>query len=211
MTLKHELQNIISGNGTVRHGENIQTALNFLRRKKEAISGSQEKEYGKEQETEVLIEYINLTNGWISDIDYSKFIGEGAEQKVFEHADPRYVMKLNDSIFYRSWNDYFNNLLIHNYFFEDVAYHLIGFTKLENSIHAVVIQPYIKTTENTNLNLVRKLLEANGFINKKNNDYFHPELGIIIEDLHDENVLTNEGVLQFIDTVIYLTDEFYAD
>ena len=81
MTLKHELQNIISGNGTVRHGENIQTALNFLRRKKEAISGSQEKEYGKEQETEVLIEYINLTNGWISDIDYSKFIGEGAEQK----------------------------------------------------------------------------------------------------------------------------------
>ena len=49
----------------------------------------------------------------------------------------------------------------------------------------------------------------NGFKNKKNNDYYHPEIGIIIEDLHDENVLSNEGVLQFIDTVIYLTDLFY--
>ncbi len=56
---------------------------------------------------------------------------------------------------------------------------------------------------------VREFLEANGFINKKNNDYYHTELGIILEDLHDENVLTSEGVLQFIDTVFYLTDKFY--
>jgi hypothetical protein len=44
---------------------------------------------------------------------------------------------------------------------------------------------------------------------KKANDYFHPELGIILEDLHDENVLTEGGVLQFIDTVFYLTPLFY--
>jgi hypothetical protein len=43
----------------------------------------------------------------------------------------------------------------------------------------------------------------------KYNDYYHPELGIIIEDLHDENVLTEEGVLQFIDTIFYLTPSFF--
>jgi Serine/Threonine/Tyrosine Kinase found in polyvalent proteins len=43
-----------------------------------------------------------------------------------------------------------------------------------------------------------------GFNHKKNNDYFHTELGIILEDLHDENVLTNKGEFFFIDNAIYL-------
>lgn len=44
----------------------------------------------------------------------------------------------------------------------------------------------------------------NGFVIKKNNDYFHNEIGIIIEDLHEENVLTCNNVLFFVDTVIYI-------
>ncbi len=31
-----------------------------------------------------------------------------------------------------------------------------------------------------------------------------PNWGLIIEDLHDENVLTSNGILYFIDTVFYL-------
>jgi hypothetical protein len=30
-----------------------------------------------------------------------------------------------------------------------------------------------------------------------------------LQDLHDENVLTNNGVLYFIDTVFYLTPDFW--
>jgi uncharacterized surface protein with fasciclin (FAS1) repeats len=52
-------------------------------------------------------------------------------------------------------------------------------------------------------------MEANGFLNIRNNDYKNSELGIIIEDLHDENVLTKNGVLYFIDTVFYITEDFY--
>ena len=51
----------------------------------------------------------------------------------------------------------------------------------------------------------------NGFLNQRNNDYYNPDLGIILEDLHDENVLTENEVLQFIDTVFYITDNFYKD
>lgn len=52
-------------------------------------------------------------------------------------------------------------------------------------------------------------LASNGFENTKNHDFYTPELGIILEDLHDENVLTKEGVLYFIDTVFYLKPEVF--
>ena len=55
---------------------------------------------------------------------------------------------------------------------------------------------------------MKEIMTDNGFINKKNSDYYSKELGIIVEDLHDENVLTNDGVLFFIDTVFYLAKEF---
>ena len=56
---------------------------------------------------------------------------------------------------------------------------------------------------------MKEFLTSNGFLNTRNNDYFNPDLGIILEDLHDENVLTSQGIPYFIDTVFYLTPEFW--
>jgi hypothetical protein len=98
---------------------------------------------------------------------------------------------------------------LNNYFFPDTAYKLIGFYESESVLYAGVQQPFLKFDQVTSLENVKSFLEANGFKNKKNNDYYHPEWGIILEDLHDENVLTYEGNLYFIDTVFYLTEEFY--
>ena len=47
-------------------------------------------------------------------------------------------------------------------------------------------------------------MNSNNFQKIRNNDYFNSELGIILEDLHDENVLTSNQILYFIDTVFYL-------
>lgn len=209
MSLKHELQSIISGNGSVRNGEIIQTITDYLRRKKTPVSGTEKAKLIKEQETQVLIEFIDSKNLWYKSIDTTKYIGEGAEQKIYEYSDPNFVLKLNDSIFYELWEDYLNSLLIHNYFFPHLAYELLGFHKTNDKLFAVVKQPFVKSTENTNLNNVKEFLSANGFVNKKENDYYHPGLGIIVEDLHDENVLTEEGSLQFIDTVFFLMPSFY--
>jgi hypothetical protein len=209
MTIKHELQNIISGDGHVRHGKIIQAIKGFLRGKKETVSKLKETKFGKDEEREILEEFISESNLWFTEIDSSKFIGEGAEQKIYEFADPDFVLKLNDSIFYAYWEDYLNSLLIHNYFFPHLAYELLGFKTIGSNLYAVVRQPFVRATQSTDLANVKVFLSANGFINKKENDYFHPDLGIILEDLHDENVLTSEGVLQFIDTVFFLTDKFY--
>lgn len=45
---------------------------------------------------------------------------------------------------------------------------------------------------------------ANDFEYTRNHDYFNPDLGIILEDLHDENVLTQDRILYFFDTVFYI-------
>ncbi|MCB0762459.1 MAG: hypothetical protein KDC12_13115, partial [Flavobacteriales bacterium] len=113
-----------------------------------------------------------------------------------------------DAIYYPTWRAYFLNLLIHNYFFPDTAYNLIGFSKQNDILYAHVEQAYVSLTAPTDLEQVKSFLVHNGFRNTRNNDYLNEELGIILEDLHDENVLTRNGLLYFIDTVFYLTAQY---
>ena len=76
---------------------------------------------------------------------------------------------------------------------------------------AVVEQNYVEMTQATDLNLVKDFLLANGFELIKNNDYVNNNIGIIIEDLHDENVLTRDGLIYFIDTVFFIKDIFWEN
>ncbi len=128
MSVKNELQNIISGNGSVRNGNAIQSITSFLRGKKKSVSGAEKATFSKVEETEILIEYIKVKSLWFRSIDNSKYIGEGAEQKIYESSDPKFVLKRNDGVFYQFWSDYLNNLLLHNYFFPHLAYELLGFS-----------------------------------------------------------------------------------
>ena len=206
--MKYELQLIISGKSQVEYGAIIQAAASYLKRSQGTSSLVKENKYFKKQETDRLIQYVEENALWFSDVNLENYVSEGAEQKVYLK-DGKTVIKLNDSIFYNSWIDYFNNLLLNNYFFPDTAYQLLGFYKDYEVLYAVVQQPFVKATEKTDLTIVKKFMLNNGFNNTRNNDYFNPELGIILEDLHDENVLTENGILQFIDTVFYLTEDFF--
>lgn len=210
MSLKNELQDIISG--ISRHSEKstIQAAAHILRESSQASRNSQKTKLTKEQEAEKLINWAQSTGFWFLEHNESSFIAQGAEQRVYLYSDPKYVYKLNDGIFYAKWLDYFHSLLVHNYFFPQTAYQLIGFYIEENIFYAVVKQSFIEITQQTDLNSISYFLNANGFQLKRYNDYYNKEIGIILEDLHDENVLTQNGVLFFIDTIFYLTDSFYS-
>lgn len=206
--MKHELQNIISGKSQVRNGDAIQAIACYLRRSKSTSKEIKQNQQIKSEEATYIKQFCDQNNFWKTEINITSFVSSGAEQKVYLHDDFQ-VFKLNDSIYYLSWEDYFNNLLLNNYFFPDTAYELIGFHQSDNVLYAVVVQEFIKSDQHTELENVKKFLLENGFLNKKNNDYYHPHLGIILEDLHDENVLTFQGNLYFIDTVFYLTEQFY--
>jgi hypothetical protein len=157
-----------------------------------------------------LIEFIEQNSFWYASTfdEYNK-IGQGAEQKVYYNSEKRTVIKINDSIFFQYWEDYLNNLIIHNFFFSDTRYTLIGFAKLHDILYAVVEQPHIIRTEVVDLDNVKVFLKENGFENTRKNDYYNDNLGIILEDLHDENVISAKKVLFFVDTVFYLTNKFY--
>ena len=210
MNLKYELQSIISGVGQNSKGNLIEAAAYQLRESTQASRNTQAVEFHKDQEAAQLIDWINKSNLWFATVDESRFIARGFEQRVYLAEDVRYVIKLNDSVFYEYWLDYFYNVLIHNFLFPQTAYELIGFYKEKDILHAVVKQPFIEITEPTDTNSVKEFLLANGFQLKKNNDYFNSEAGIILEDLHDENVLTNKGALFFIDTAFYLMPSFFS-
>jgi len=207
--IKNELQNIITGNGQIGDKNLIKTIQDVLRRNEESIQISSQNKLVKSEEEIVLkniIEAEDLT--YKEEISESNYISEGAEQKVYR-LDDKYVIKLNDTIFYASWKDYFNSLLIHNYFFNSTKYELLGFKIINKKIFAVVKQRFVKADETVDLEQLKSFLEFNNFRNVRNNDYQNDELGLIFEDLHDENVLINNGILYFIDTIFYLTDNFY--
>jgi len=201
--MNNEIQRIISGESQVRYGTNIHAAIRYLKTSEVSSTLAKTDKHFKREETERLKQYIEKESLWIKNIDLNNYVSEGAEQKVYLK-DSRSVVKLNDAIYYLSWIDYFTNLLLNNYFFSDTAYNLLGFFENDNITYAVVEQPFIKATEKTDLAFVEQFMQSNGFLKIRNNDYVNPELGVILEDLHDENVLTNTGVLYFIDTVFYI-------
>lgn len=201
--IRYDLQNLISGESSASYDALIQAVASYLRSGKRAGPMAEEKHNYKSKERARLVDFAKRNDLIFDFIPEDKFIASGAEQKVYISGD-KYVVKLNDTIYYASWEDYFNNLLLHNYFFADTAYNLLGFHISENVLYAVVQQRYIKADTITNLADVKEFMEVNGFVNTRRHDYKNIELGLIIEDLHDENVLTAGGILHFIDTVFFV-------
>jgi hypothetical protein len=201
--MRDDIQHILSGTSQVKHHHLIQTTCSYLKRSQGTSSMVKDQQQHKEEETKRLVQFIEENDLWVDNINIDLYVSQGAEQKVYLK-DGSTVLKLNDAIYYASWIDYFHNLLLNNLFFPDTAYHLLGFYKDLDIIYAVVEQQFVKANEKTDLNVVKTFLENNGFRNTKNHDYLNEELGLILEDLHDENVLTQNGMLCFIDTVFYI-------
>lgn len=210
-SIKHELQNLINGTGQQSESALIHAAKAYLTNNSTTGNKAEDAIERRAEEERALIDYAQKNNLLIEKEDLGIFIAEGAEQKVFFLEGNSFLFKASDAIFYTSWTDYLNNLLLHNYFFPDTSYTLAGFVLEENKLFAVVKQQFVANTEVTDLVRLKEYLVENGFVHKKNNDYYHPYLGIILEDLHDENVLTNSGILFFIDTVFYITGRFYEE
>lgn len=207
--IKDELQNIIIGDGSLGSTSQLKEVQNFLRRNEKASIRSKKQKYLKSEETIGLINFaIEKKLLFLEEISEDNFISAGAEQRVYRYDDTQ-IIKTNDSIFYEYWLDYFNSLLIHNYFFRSTAYEFLGFKLIDNVLFSVIKQAFIVSDEITDLNRVKQFLSYNDFINIRNNDYLNEDLGIVFEDLHDENVLSKNGILYFIDTIFYLNKNFY--
>jgi len=208
--IKDELQHIILRDGQAGETNQLKKIQNFLRRHAQTSFVSEKQQQFQGKETAAILAFASGENLFYEQaISESNFLGEGAEQRVYRLDDTR-VIKTNSGIFYQFWLDYFNSLLVHNFFFPATAYSFLGLKIIGGELHTVVEQEFIVASEQTSLDVVKKFLKYNGFENTRNNDYVNRDLGLIFEDLHDENVLSNKGVLFFVDTVFYLTGDFYT-
>jgi Serine/Threonine/Tyrosine Kinase found in polyvalent proteins len=206
---KQTLKNIISG--TIIEGKNDtltatrnQLCSSFTTDTTTKRDFDKQCEIKKEQEKQ-LNDYISKNNLWITDFsDQENYLTEGGEAKIYFGKDNKSVIKLNDAVYYFTWLDFFNSILIHNLLFEGTKYELLGFKRSNETLFTVLKQAFIISDNPVNLADVKDLLEFNGFKNTRRNDYYNEELGLILEDIHDENVIVNSNVLFFIDTVFFI-------
>jgi hypothetical protein len=141
---------------------------------------------------------------WLDNLPIgSEYLTKGGESKIYLAPDRLNVIKVNDAIYYATWDEYLNSLLLHNLLFPNTAYSLIGFIKIDNGLSAVLQQPFIEGKQ-AQLDDIRELLSYNGFENTKRQDYYNGEFGLVLEDMHDENVIAKDDLLFFIDTVFYI-------
>jgi hypothetical protein len=80
--LKNELHNIISGKSQVRFGTTIQTITRYLGDRERSSTKIEDQKHFRKQETKNLEDFISENKLWISDIDFSQYVSEGAEQRV---------------------------------------------------------------------------------------------------------------------------------
>jgi len=124
--MRDDIQHILSGKSQVKHHHLIQTTCSYLKGSQGTSSMVKVQQQHKEEETKILIQFAEDNNLWVENINIDLYLSQGAEQKVYLK-DGTSVLKLNDSIYYVSWIDYFHNLLLNNLFFPDTAYQLLGF------------------------------------------------------------------------------------
>lgn len=101
--IKNELFNVLSGKSEVSNGSTIQTIACYLKDGEGTSVSIEDKKHFKKQETKRLEEFVSEKNLWIDTIDFSQYVSEGAEQRVYLK-DGEHVLKLNDHcvfIFYK--------------------------------------------------------------------------------------------------------------
>jgi len=205
---RRRIEDIVRGACLEGQSDHCTTARNFLCGRYPTSTtvkrDFQSKAIVKEEQAQLLEEFCVSQNLWLAGLpDENTYITRGGEARVYFDTDHRHVIKCNDAVYYATWLEFLNSITLHNLIFRNTAYELLGFTKAENTLYAVLKQPFIISYGRVELDDIRKLLEFNGFENSRRNDYVHKELGLILEDMHDENVLLNSNTLFFIDSVFY--------
>lgn len=66
-------------------------------------------------------------------------------------------------------------------------------------------QPFVEGKQ-AKLEDIKELLTFNDFTNTRRQDYYNKELNLLLEDMHDENVIAKDDLLFFIDTVFYVME-----
>ena len=188
---RKKLENIVGGVVIEGAEDHCTTTRNFLcasfRTSTTVKANFESQSVIKKEQAESLKRFCTARNWWVNDPPGDNlFLTRGGGALVYLADDNRSVIKLNDAVYYATWLEFFNSLVIHNLIFKETAYSFLGFTEKNNCLQAVLQQTFITSSQPADLSDIKKLLAYNGFENTRRNDYYNKELGLILEDMHDE-------------------------
>jgi len=208
--VRTKLQNIIGGARLERTEDRCSTIRDFLIESfgtgPTAKSEFESRAVSKEKQDQFLRSYAKKNHLWLESLPAgSEYLTKGGESQIYLAADSRDVIKVNDAVYYATWVECFTSLVIHNLLFPNTTYAIVGFMENNGALGIVLQQPFIEG-EQASLEDIDELLTFNGFKNIKRQDYYNEEFGLLLEDMHDENVIAREKLLFFIDTVFYVME-----
>lgn len=165
-------------------------------------------------EEKALEDYAKNKNVWFEK-DFGVPDASGMEQDVYYNEDGKTVTKINSNDAHDNWDDFFERIAIHNSIFPDTQYTIKGYTNHKGLFSAVLEQPLIKGGAvgfREVKNEMKKLGFEPMFPKSKNFEerysFIDKEKGIIVKDLHGENVIKGEdGKIHIIDPIIEFTKE----
>lgn len=202
------LDDLVQGNVIEGRKDIATTVRNYLSKSYKASNVAERKfEYFqqiKKEQANIIKELSNTNSWWFNEFKNFQYLTEGGEAKVYLSNLGTTVLKINDAIYYNTWLDFLNSILLHNYYFTNTHYNLLGFVETNNVLYAALEQTYINANKLTDFEDVKIYLNTNEFLHKKRYDFINNKYSITLEDVHDENVLTFNDTLFFIDTFFSL-------
>ncbi len=225
------------GQRVLRESPILAQAYDALERASEA-GGDQRPTSGSSvipAETEALREFANRSGAMESPEAVQKFTDDwnaenrtaGTEHQVLfgdkDRIEKRFTATYNDT-----WKNYLDRILLHNILFKDSAVKLEGFQEVPEitqdrngqewnpGLYAKISQPYAEGQQVDLIKDLKPYMESLGFVSNGPMNYYHPEYGVHVSDLHPGNAYVetdaqgNKHVTVF-DPNLHLTGEKEGD
>ena len=120
--IRQKLQNIISG-ALLEEQEDHCTAIRNLLCQGFGSNPTVKREFEsrsivKEEQARFLKIHAENNKLWIPALTLgSQYLTRGGESEIYLAPDHKHVIKINDAVYYATWMEYFNSLVIQNYCF----------------------------------------------------------------------------------------------
>ena len=131
----------------------------------------------------------------------------GAEHAIYFDPTMQRWFKRNNLTYHTTYLEYFHRLTLHNFLFPEAPVRLEGFVMSAGALMPVLSQPNVRVDRGAARAFTAEAMRLLGFARQQDNNYCSNSLGVLVEDLHDENVVIGEdGELYVIDPAPYLDD-----
>ena len=128
---------------------------------------------------------------------------EGGEHQVYQTGG--WFYKRNNMAYHSSYLEYFHRVVLHNYLFAETAIQFEGLMWYDDMLQLVIRQKALLGQRGATRAEVESELNLRGFSRRTADNYYSSSLGLLVEDLHDENMLVDaDGDLIIFDPVIYI-------